>query len=171
MFRVSIAALSVTVYCVLVAVPVAAADRDGAMIGEVPTGAVIPMDGDADGALRLIQFGGASRGSVLPALYVSFAALQLVDGYTTTIGPRLGRARSQPTDVRRRPESRGLLGRQGRSNGRQHLRGGAALEEGSPRSGDCDDARVERPDGRGCGAQCLGVACPTLSPSPSPGET
>lgn len=82
----TIAALSVTVCCLLAAVPVAAADREGATIREVATGAVIPMDGDADGALRLIQFGGASRGSALPAPYVSLVAFQVADGYTTTTG-------------------------------------------------------------------------------------
>ena len=96
MFRMTAAALGLTFCCVMSAVPVAAADLEGVTIGEASTVAATPTGGGVDWSLRPIQFGGASRGSALPALYVSLAALQVVDGYTTTTGITRGAREANP---------------------------------------------------------------------------
>ena|SRR5579864_5049895 len=46
--------------------------------------------GAVDWSLPPVKFGPASRGSVLPALYGSYAALQAYDAYTTLSGVRRG---------------------------------------------------------------------------------
>jgi hypothetical protein len=46
--------------------------------------------GGVDWSLRPIEFGPATRGAVLPALYGSYAALQVFDAYTTLNGVRRG---------------------------------------------------------------------------------
>jgi hypothetical protein len=44
------------------------------------------LAGDIDWALPAVHVGDPSRGRMLPALYVTFAALQAYDGYSTTVG-------------------------------------------------------------------------------------
>jgi hypothetical protein len=46
--------------------------------------------GETDWTLRPIELGHRPRGAVLPSLYVSLAALQAVDAYTTVTGVRRG---------------------------------------------------------------------------------
>jgi len=46
--------------------------------------------GDTDWMLPAIEFGPTRRGAVLPSLYVSLAALQAMDAYTTVTGVRRG---------------------------------------------------------------------------------
>jgi hypothetical protein len=46
--------------------------------------------GDVDWSLPPVEFGPVSRGGVLPALYCSYAALQVYDAYTTISGVRRG---------------------------------------------------------------------------------
>ena len=67
-----------------------AADRGDAVTGE-GVAAVPALAADVDWALPAVHIGaGASRGSILPSLYVSLGALQAFDGYSTTTGLRRG---------------------------------------------------------------------------------
>src|SRR5262245_58241028 len=57
---------------------------------------VSTTDGDKVESLAPVQFGPATRGSALPALYVSLAALQGIDAYTTLSGTRNGARETNP---------------------------------------------------------------------------
>jgi len=74
-------------------IPARAADGSDAADGVAS--AVPALAADVDWALPAVQLGSgsnmaASRGSVLPSLYASLAALQAYDGYSTTTGLRHG---------------------------------------------------------------------------------
>ena len=74
----------------IAAIPASAADRGDAATGE-GVAAVPALAADVDWALPAVHIGaGASRGSILPSLYVSLGALQAFDGYSTTTGLRRG---------------------------------------------------------------------------------
>jgi hypothetical protein len=77
------------------AATVQAADRDTGTAET--TGAVThvaaldtALAGDVDWSLAPVKFGADSRGALLPALYVSLAALNAYDAYSTTKGLSLG---------------------------------------------------------------------------------
>ena len=74
------------------AIPASAAERGDATGAGDSVAAVVPaLAADVDWALPAVHIGaGASRGSVLPSLYVSLGALQAFDGYSTTTGLRRG---------------------------------------------------------------------------------
>ena len=55
-----------------------------------------PSAGSADWSLRPVEFRTGRRPSVLPALYVSLAALQAFDGYSTTAGLSRGAQEANP---------------------------------------------------------------------------
>ena len=55
-----------------------------------------PSAGDVDWSLRPIEIGARRRPSVLPVLYVSFAALQAFDAYSTTAGLARGAQEANP---------------------------------------------------------------------------
>ena len=52
---------------------------------------------EVDWALPSFRIGGATRGSWLPALYVSLAGLQAVDAYSTSKGLSRGASEANPT--------------------------------------------------------------------------
>jgi hypothetical protein len=54
------------------------------------------VERDADWSLAPVQFGGARRGSLLPALYVSLAGLNAFDAYSTSKGLGRGAAEANP---------------------------------------------------------------------------
>ena len=75
----------------IAAIPASAADRADAVTGEGVAAAAPALAADVDWALPAVHIGaGASRGSILPSLYVSLGALQAFDGYSTTTGLRRG---------------------------------------------------------------------------------
>lgn len=55
-----------------------------------------PSAGSVDRFLRPVELGTDRRPSVLPALYVSLAALQAFDGYSTTAGISRGAQEANP---------------------------------------------------------------------------
>lgn len=57
---------------------------------------VTPAAGDVDWSLRPIEIGARQRPSVLPVLYVSLAALQGFDAYSTTTGLSRGAQEGNP---------------------------------------------------------------------------
>jgi len=78
--------------------PVAASLTSLAAVAPATT-SLAPMAGEADSSMPPIQIRavrGAGRGAVLPALYLSFAALQAFDGYATTAGVRAGAREMNP---------------------------------------------------------------------------
>lgn len=82
-------------------VPVQAGDRDNnAGADDAATGATgaatVTMAGDVDWSLEPVTFGAPSRGAVLPSLYVSLAALNAFDAYTTSKGLALGAGEANP---------------------------------------------------------------------------
>src|SRR5712692_6079024 len=58
--------------------------------------AVSPLAGDVDWSLRPVQIGPTKRPGVLPALYVSLAALQVFDAYSTSEGLARGAREANP---------------------------------------------------------------------------
>ena len=77
----------------IAAIPASAAERADAATGagQGVAAAVPALAADVDWALPAVHIGaGASRGSVLPSLYVSLGALQAFDGYSTTTALRRG---------------------------------------------------------------------------------
>jgi hypothetical protein len=55
-----------------------------------------PLAGDVDWSLPPVEIGGERRPSILPVLYVSLAALQGFDGYSTTAGLARGARETNP---------------------------------------------------------------------------
>ncbi len=90
MFRTAaVAAFAFTLLAV--ATPVQAADPDGSVLPV--RAAAIDLDSDTDWSLAPVPLPDdrtATRGAVLPSLYVSLAALNLYDGYSTGVGLRRG---------------------------------------------------------------------------------
>ena len=94
MFRMTIAVLSLSLCC-LTTVSAVAAERDEATLNEMGTVASA-LEG-VDWSAPAVHFGAADgRGTALSALYVSFAALQIVDGYTTMTGTTRGAQEANP---------------------------------------------------------------------------
>ena len=54
--------------------------------GALATAVAPPLAGDAGLSLVPVEFGGPSRGTLLPALYVGLAGLNAFDAYTTSWG-------------------------------------------------------------------------------------
>jgi hypothetical protein len=98
MFRITIAALAATV--LMTATSVHAADGNGVAGIDTTTATVdastATMAGDVDWSLAPVKFGRESRGALLPSLYVSLAALNAFDAYSTTKGLSLGAAEANP---------------------------------------------------------------------------
>jgi hypothetical protein len=57
---------------------------------------VTPLAGNVDWSLRPVEIGAGRRPSVLPVLYVSLAALQGFDAYSTTAGLARGAQEANP---------------------------------------------------------------------------
>ena len=55
-----------------------------------------PRPGDQSAPRSVEELAGPTRGSILPGLYVSFAALQVYDGYTTLTGFQYGATEMNP---------------------------------------------------------------------------
>jgi hypothetical protein len=96
MFRTAAAALTLTL---LVVSPSLAADHDAA-VRTATTAIGAPLHeaavADTDWLLRPVEFKPATRGGALPVLYVSLAALNALDAYTTSKGLSLGASESNP---------------------------------------------------------------------------
>jgi uncharacterized protein DUF5658 len=93
MFRTA-AALTLTLATLT---PAYAADRDGEPgINDVIKAVASDTAGETDSTLPPVTFGHQSRGGLLPGLYVSLAALNGFDAYTTSKGLSLGAAESNP---------------------------------------------------------------------------
>jgi hypothetical protein len=74
-------------------VPAQAAEPEAATRetrGRFETAALPPLAGDTDWSLTPVHLGGPRRGGLLPALYVSYAALNAFDAYSTTKGLKRG---------------------------------------------------------------------------------
>lgn len=85
MYRsVALVVLTLTV----VSVPAFAADETtpAAATSTTSVETMTAFAGDVDWSLRPVEIGAGRRPSVLPALYVSLAALQAYDAYSTTAG-------------------------------------------------------------------------------------
>jgi hypothetical protein len=97
MFRTVAATLTLT-FATAIA-PAYAADRDGAVSLNDSVTAVVAADATpvgTDASLPAIHFGQATRGGLLPTLYVSLAALNALDAYTTSKGLSQGASESNP---------------------------------------------------------------------------
>jgi hypothetical protein len=81
---------------VLTHVPAIAADAAHAAEGAAASAASPALAGDVDWSLPPVQLGVATRGHILPVLYVSFAALQAFDGWSTTAGVGQGAREANP---------------------------------------------------------------------------
>lgn len=97
MFRLSVA----FAFAVMVAaVPAQAAGRDKAGFEETATPAAISattaLAGETDWSLRPVRLGSASRGGLLPSMYVGLAGLNAIDAYTTSKGLALGATEANP---------------------------------------------------------------------------
>src|SRR5688572_6378075 len=74
-------------------VPAQAAEPEAATPetrGRFEVAALPPLAGDTDWSLTPVHLGGPRRGTLLPALYVSYAALNAFDAYSTTKGLKRG---------------------------------------------------------------------------------
>jgi hypothetical protein len=72
-----------------------AADRDKVAVDDTAATTMPALNTgatDIDWSLPPVKFGGEARGALLPALYVSLAALNAYDAYSTTRGLSLGAA-------------------------------------------------------------------------------
>ena len=98
MFRIPAAAFVLTLLASVS--PVRAADQDRVAADQtvaMPAGfSVASQASDADWSMAPVKFGPPTRGSVLPALYVSLAGLNAFDAYTTSKGVSLGAEEANP---------------------------------------------------------------------------
>src|SRR5437667_5340415 len=87
-----ITAAALVLTCSATATTAIAADgADAAATLASGAAAVAPaLAADVDWALPAVHIGSASRGAVLPALYISLAGLQAYDAYSTVTGVRRG---------------------------------------------------------------------------------
>ncbi|SRR5260370_39418234 len=81
--------------CVFAA-SVCAIAQDSPLPSTVMTSVSVELAGAVDASLPHRPVDGAGRGGLLPVLYASYVALQVFDGYTTTIGVQRGAVESNP---------------------------------------------------------------------------
>jgi hypothetical protein len=86
---------------VVAVVPANAADRDNRAAVEETTATAAastttPLAAESDWSLRPVRLGKASRGGLLPSLYVSLAGLNAFDAYTTSKGLSMGAVEANP---------------------------------------------------------------------------
>ncbi len=81
--------------CVFAA-PVRVIAQDPPLHSTVITSVSLGLAVAVDASVPYRPVDGAARGGLLPALYASYVALQVFDGYTTTIGVHRGAVESNP---------------------------------------------------------------------------
>jgi hypothetical protein len=106
MFRTLAAAVVVTLFTPVM--PAAAAGNDALTLAAAGAAAVAeeaatastrnsaPLATDVDWSLPAVQVGAPARGSILPTLYASLAALNAFDAYSTTKGLSRGASEANP---------------------------------------------------------------------------